>query len=238
VFVIVFETVMLGIMHTGELYLCLVPLIVGPMLTVSGSFEKDFTDVGFMAMLIGVALAGLKVVYLGQIVHRLKEEMDMISFLFWLDLFILPVLLPWAALNGELFTVAQWEHKLNWVAWAFLIVVSLMGGLRAYTINLTVKHSSALTKTTADIFTQALSIYSSLWIFQTAASPGLHSGIIITIAGFAIYMGLKYKETYLKVNEEWCEGEDGVPFLGGGVNIHRDRVTSPSKLADSARILV
>lgn len=194
VFVIIFERVVLGKRHNNWIYVALIPLTAGPMLCVSGSKGGDVTMIGLIYMTFGVLLSALKVVYLEKIVRSVRKDMGMVSFLFWLDLFMVPILAPWAVANGEVFEVPNWSNKTSAIAWGFLIMVSIMGGLRAYSINLTVKYASALTKTTADIFTQALTIYVSLLIFHTTASPLLHTGIAVTVAGFAFYTYIKYIE--------------------------------------------
>eukprot|EP00954_Amorphochlora_amoebiformis_P017119 1317170-Amorphochlora_amoeboformis.AAC.1 len=106
---------------------------------------------GLIYMSIGVLMSALKVVYLEKVVRSVRKDMGMVSFLFWLDLLMIPILAPWAVANGE---VHNWAKKTSAVAWGFLVLVSIMGGFRAYSINLVVKYASALTKTAADIFTQ------------------------------------------------------------------------------------
>lgn len=173
---------------------------------------------GIIYMSVGIMMAALKVVYLEKVVRSVRKDMGMVSFLFWLDLFMIPILLPWAYANGELSAVQNWKKVGSEIAWSFLILVSLMGGLRAYSINLCVKYASALTKTVADIFTQAVTIYASLFIFKTASTPMLHIGIGITMFGFGLYTFVKFNEKHkkkaektVKTNEETVEKE---PFLG------------------------
>uniref|UniRef100_A0A7S2TH58 Sugar phosphate transporter domain-containing protein n=1 Tax=Lotharella oceanica TaxID=641309 RepID=A0A7S2TH58_9EUKA len=198
VFVVIFERIVLGKKHNGWIYVALIPLTAGPMLCVSGSRGGDITTLGLIYMSLGVLMSALKVVYLEKIVRSVRKDMGMVSFLFWLDLFMMPILAPWAVANGEVFDVTNWGQKGSAIAWGFLIMVSIMGGLRAYSINLVVKYASALTKTAADIFTQALTIYCSLVIFHTTATPLLHAGIAVTIAGFAFYTAIKYNEKQKK----------------------------------------
>lgn len=194
VFVVLFERMVLGKTHNKWIYVALIPLTVGPMMCVNGSKGGDITTLGLAYMSAGVLMSALKVVYLEKVVRSVRKDMGMVSFLFWLDLFMIPILAPWAVANGEVFEVKDWSKIGSGIAWFFLIMVSVMGGLRAYSINLVVKHASALTKTTADIFTQALTIYCSLIIFGTIATPMLHAGIAVTVAGFAFYTAIKYND--------------------------------------------
>jgi len=198
VFVIVFERVILGKSHNKLIYVALIPLTLGPMLCLKGSSGADITVMGLIYMTAGVLMSALKVVYLEKVVRSVRKDMGMVSFLFWLDLFMVPILAPWAVANGEIFEVASWPQRTSAIAWGFLILVSIMGGLRAYSINMVVKHASALTKTAADIFTQALTIYVSLLIFNTEASTMLHLGIAVTVAGFGFYTAIKYNEKQKK----------------------------------------
>ncbi|GAB5370185.1 hypothetical protein AAMO2058_001470800 [Amorphochlora amoebiformis] len=215
--VVLFERAILGKTHNLWIYVSLLPLMVGPMLCVKGSHGGDISMLGLIYMSIGVLMSALKVVYLEKVVRSVRKDMGMVSFLFWLDLLMIPILAPWAVANGEVFEVHNWAKKTSAVAWGFLVLVSIMGGFRAYSINLVVKYASALTKTAADIFTQALTIYVSLIIFNTKSTPLLHTGIAVTVCGFAFYTYIKYLEK-LKAKAAKAKAAKDVekePFLQG-----------------------
>lgn len=191
VFVIMFERILLSRTHNIWVYASLVPLLTGPLVLCFGSTGGDTALLGLIYMSLGVLASAIKVVYLYKTIKSVEQRMGMVSFLFWLDLFMLAVLAPWAVANGETSRAAGWRHRGSGVAWTVVLFVCLMGGLRAYSINLVVKYASALTKTVADICSQALTIYLSLFLFGTRASPMLHAGIAITLAGCILYAFVK-----------------------------------------------
>ena len=39
-----------------------------------------------------------------------RDELGSLAFLFWVEVFILLILLPWAALNGELATLVRYAQ--------------------------------------------------------------------------------------------------------------------------------
>merc|ERR1711998_592648 len=99
------------------MYVALIPLVVGPLLCTVGSKGGDVTIIGLAYMSVGVLLSALKVVYIAKMFKTLEKGMGMVSFLFWLDLFMIPILAPWAVANGEIFAVAEWSMVGSGVAW-------------------------------------------------------------------------------------------------------------------------
>lgn len=191
VWVITLEIVILRMRHSAWIYAAIVPLVLGPCICIQ-SAGAAISVLGLVYMSLGVCFSALKVIYLYKMVKEIEHDMGMVSFLFWLDLLMVPILLPWAIINGELGMALTYEGGAT--AWALLMLVSIMGGLRAYSINLVVKYASALTKTAADVFSQAVTIYFSMWFFNTPATLQMHAGVAVTICGFVFYSYIKYQQ--------------------------------------------
>ena len=61
-------------------------------------------------MLMAVFAAACKYVFAKATVQEYRDELGSLAFLFWVEVFILLILLPWAALNGELATLVRYAQ--------------------------------------------------------------------------------------------------------------------------------
>merc|ERR1711871_991479 len=116
-----------------------------------------------------------------------KDLKGMVVFLFWLEAAMIPILLPWCWLNGELSTLNEWSEYGEFGAWAFILIVAVIGGFRAYVQNLVLRYNNALTLAAANILIQALTIIISIWLFNTSTTIELDMGIVVSMLGYAMY---------------------------------------------------
>lgn len=138
-------------------------------------------------MVIATFASSIKMVTTHAVIRQVRDEMGMVSFLFWLELSMVPILIPWAWLNGELSTVVSWDEYNEPMAWTFIMVVAVIGGLRAYVQNMVLKYNSALTLAAANILIQAMTILISIWVFNTSTTTEMDLGIAISLGGYALY---------------------------------------------------
>mmetsp|Transcript_27449 Transcript_27449/g.74570 ORF Transcript_27449/g.74570 Transcript_27449/m.74570 type:complete len:108 (+) Transcript_27449:1383-1706(+) len=101
------------------------------------------------------------------------------------------------------------------------MVVAVMGGVRAYVQNLVLKYNSPLTLAAANILIQALTIVVSIFLFDTETSFELDCGIVVSLAGYALYtmqktMGNKKKAPSKPDVEKGSIRTEEAPLLVGG----------------------
>jgi len=197
VLIILLEYLLQGKRHSTYMIGCMVPLTMGPLMCAMGSKGGDVTLSGIIFMLGAIVSGAAKVVFLHKVIGQVKSTMSMVSVLFWMDLLMLLFVAPWAVANGEISQVGSWEHITSWYMWAMVFGVGVMGGVRAYSINLVLKYTSALTKVATDVFVQAATITLSIWIFSTSTSPLMIAGVLITVGGYGCYSAVKYHEKQL-----------------------------------------
>ena len=78
-----------------------------------------------------------------------RDELGPLAFLFWVEVFILLILLPWAALNGELVALLRYarEERMGLP----LAACSALGGVRFFAELLILRTASATSLSTANL---------------------------------------------------------------------------------------
>lgn len=186
--VVGYEVVMLRRAHSSIVYLSIIPLVLGAVLVGLGSGSADFNMLGAILMVIATFASAIKMVTTHSAIRQVRKDLKgMVVFLFWLEAAMIPILLPWCWLNGELSTLNQWSEYGEFGAWAFILIVAVIGGFRAYVQNLVLRYNSALTLAAANILIQALTIIISIWLFNTSTTIELDLGIIVSMLGYAMY---------------------------------------------------
>lgn len=185
--VVTYERFVLDKSHTTMAYISLIPLVLGAMLVGLGSGKADFNLIGTIVMIGATFCSSIKMVTTHGMIKAVKSNMGMVSFLFWLELAMLPILGPWCLFNGELFALPEWDQINQGGAWMFVLVVAVVGGLRAYVQNMVLKYNSALTLAAANILIQAITILISIWLFKTETSGMMDLGIFVSLVGYGVY---------------------------------------------------
>ena len=193
--------------HPG-IYAVIACLCAGAVLAELGSFgdaagggERSLR--GELMMLMAVFAASCKYVFAKATVQEYRDELGPFAFLFWVEVFILLILLPWAALNGELATLvryAQGEQR-----WLPLCACSALGGVRFFAELLILRSASATSLSTANLATHAAVVVLSIPIFGTQMTGFWLAGCTITLTSSAVY-------TYLKLSGTLARKEQ-VPLL-------------------------
>lgn len=185
--VVSYERIVLQKNHGSMAYASLTPLVLGAVLVGLGSGSADYNLFGTILMLMATVSSAIKMVTTHAVIKEVREDMGMVNFLFWLELCMVPILVPWAFANNEIETLHEWGDISSGSAWLFVLIVAMIGGLRAYSQALVLKYNVALTLAAANILIQALTILISIWVFSTATSLEMDLGIVISLIGYGMY---------------------------------------------------
>merc|ERR1711865_1089311 len=130
--------------------------------------------VGICIQLAGVTCSACKYVFAHSVMQKCKKDLGTFAFLFWIDVLILFILVPWAVINGELITiVSDPETPLEWFN---LLFTAVLGGIRFFSQLLVLRVSTATTLSCANL------------------AVGLVCGSLITLSSAGIY-------TYFKISK-------------------------------------
>jgi len=138
-------------------------------------------------MVIAIFSGALKAITTHNFLTKLKNEMGVLSFLFWIDVVMLFFLVPTAYLFEEFQGIGNWPRALELFAWAVVISNGLFGGVRAWLVKVVLKYNTALTKVVCDIIIKAATIGLSVLIFQNTITAWMLVGIVLTLGGFSLY---------------------------------------------------
>lgn len=225
VMVVFLERVMTNKTHARLVYLSLVPLTAGPVLAAVGSSKVDFNLAGSLWMVVGVFASGLKSVLLYTAIRDIRADMGMGSFLLWLELSTLVVLLPWSVFNGELTELRDWNKFNDLGEWAIIVSVSLLGGLRAFATTLVLRYSDPISLASANVLIQMTTVVLSIFIFGTHLTVLLLFGTVVSLGGFALFTVAKFTHS-LAPADELVTDQHGVPLEGEATSVDKGGVTS------------
>ena len=137
---------------------------------------------------LAVLASASKSVLIHSTVKRCKQEMGIATFMYWLEVGVMAVLLPWSAVNGELVQLPAWVRSHSAFDNFSLLAVSLMGGFRAYTLTLVLAYSgSALYLVFCNSLVQSIAIITSILLFHIT---GLI--VIVGVSFSTLQTGLYY----------------------------------------------
>jgi len=217
-FTVTIESIVRKKLAHPAIYLTIAILCVGPIVAQVGAPAADVSGVGIVVQLLGVTCSATKYVFAHSVMQKCKKDLGTFAFLFWIDMLILILLVPWSLINGEL--VALLEDPEDAVDWLNLILTAVLGGVRFFSQLLVLKVSTATTLSCANLAFQAINIYLSLAIFgKPTLTAGLVCGSLITISAAGTYTYFKVskvleKDPYcVQKNEEFkvCCGKKEAP---------------------------
>uniref|UniRef100_A0A7S2U3Z9 Sugar phosphate transporter domain-containing protein n=1 Tax=Lotharella oceanica TaxID=641309 RepID=A0A7S2U3Z9_9EUKA len=192
--VIMFELLFFRKVRSTWVYLPFIPLIAGSVLTTLASGSHESSPSGVFFMICAIFSGALKAITTHNFLTKMKNEMGVLSFLFWLDIAMLSLLIPGAYLFEEFRGIAHWPRALEIFAWAVVISNGLFGGVRAWLVKVVLKYNTALTKVVCDIIIKAATIGLSVVIFQNTLTTWMLVGIILTMGGFSLYTTAAFYE--------------------------------------------
>jgi drug/metabolite transporter (DMT)-like permease len=180
------------------IYMTISLLVAGAIFTNLGSQASETNPLGIMMMMIAVLASSTKNVFIKKTLDETKKHYSSLAFLFWLDCFILLVLVPWSVINGEASILLFQPRPLG--EWVQLTATAAFGGVRALSQFMVLAYASATTLPTASLTTQTLTILLSIPIFHTQLTVYMVIGVSITLSASALY-------TYFKISKV-LEGGD------------------------------
>lgn len=196
---VLIESLHMRRMQHPFVYTVVAALCAGPMLIAFDPFQErkdprhaNTKLIGCLLMLLAVVTAACKYVFTKSIIETTKKELGSFAFLFWIDVFIVCVLVPWSLVNGEL--VALFRYPKNGGMWVVLVLTATLGGVRALSQFVVLRLVSATSLAAANLATQSLTISLSIFLFGLKVTAFLVCGILLTLIASATY-------TYLKVSQ-------------------------------------
>tara|TARA_B110001452_G_scaffold44224_1_gene33840 strand:+ start:6070 stop:7251 length:1182 start_codon:yes stop_codon:yes gene_type:complete len=148
---------------------------------------------GTLFMVASVLGQGVKNVFAHRLVTEQKETLGLPSFIFWAEWVSAALLLPWAALDGDLATL--WDDatraSLPAADWAIFWLSAALGGARVFAQYYFLQQTSAASLAVSNIAIQALTSALSIVFFHTPPTPLLLSGVALTITTTSAYAWLK-----------------------------------------------
>jgi len=174
------------------IYVTISLLVAGAIFTNLGSSATETNPVGIAMMMVAVLASSTKNVFIKKTLDATKKHYSSLAFLFWLDNFILLILVPWSIINGEASILLFQARPLG--EWVQLVATAAFGGVRALSQFMVLAYASATTLSTASLTTQTLTILLSIPIFHTALTTYMVIGISITLSASALY-------TYFKISK-------------------------------------
>eukprot|EP00472_Partenskyella_glossopodia_P003839 CAMPEP_0197525206 /NCGR_PEP_ID=MMETSP1318-20131121/10683_1 /TAXON_ID=552666 /ORGANISM="Partenskyella glossopodia, Strain RCC365" /LENGTH=369 /DNA_ID=CAMNT_0043078395 /DNA_START=165 /DNA_END=1275 /DNA_ORIENTATION=- len=192
--VILFEFLMFQKVRSFYVYLPFLPLLAGTVLTTIGSDSHRSSPDGVIYMLVAIVSGALKAITTHEFLVGLRHQVGVLSFLFWIDLAMLLLLLPAAAVFSEYQHIQTWDRLYQVVPWIIVIANGLFGGVRAWLVKVVLKYNTALTKVVCDIIIKAATIGLSIVVFGTVLPKIMVAGICLTIFGFTMYSAAAFYE--------------------------------------------
>lgn len=190
-FCVAIETLILGKVQHVLTYVVVIVLCAGPIVAnVYGAALEQTEIVGILVQIAGVFCSACKYVFAHAVMSRTKKDLGTVAFLFWTDILVLPILVPWAFFMGEwpIFFGSLTDVSIGFISF----FTAVLGGVRFFSQLLVLRTCTATTLSSANLAYQAGNIYLSLLIFGTPVTIGLVGGSIITLTAAGFY-------TYLKV---------------------------------------
>jgi hypothetical protein len=137
-------------------------------------------------MLASVLVSAVKYVLLHKHISALKRDMGMTPLLFWTQIGMLLVLLPWAWAANEIL-LGGWKYDDSWSIWTLLLFTSLLGGTRAYTQQLLLTVGSAIFLVFCNGAIQMLIMYISVPLFDVPMDWKMWLASAICVVASLIY---------------------------------------------------
>lgn len=179
------ETAYTRVLYHPAIYISLGVIVMGSVIAKAGSSEIDANVYGIVMMIIGLCASSAKYVFSKASLDTYKTSLGPFSFLFWMEVGILVLLIPWCVLNGELATLVRTPDSAG--AWALIWASAALGGVRALSQIFVLGYASATTLSASNLGIQALTILISFPVFGTEPTPLLLTGVAVTTLGSASY---------------------------------------------------
>lgn len=214
-FTVTIESIFKRKLFHPAIYLTVTILCTGPIIMSVGAPKKDGDDdesnndatIGILCQLGGVAFSASKAVFMHSILHTVKKDLGTFGVLFWIDIFILFILVPWAFIDGSMIGLFQSVEDAGDAINLFFTAV--LGGVRFFSQLIVLKVTTPTSLSCANVAFQAVNIYLSIPVFHTEITAGIVLGSLVVLSSASVYTYFKIskvleKDPYcVSVNDKW-----------------------------------
>lgn len=199
VFTIMLSVIFLHKSYSTRIYLSLVPVIFGVALATFGDYY--FTTYGFVLTVLGTLLAATKTIVTNRVqVGQLK--LHPLDLLFRMSPLAFMQICFYSYTSGEFELLSLYvnEKMTSTVLWSLAMngCIAFFLNIASFTAN---KKTSALTMTVAANVKQVLSVILAVLIFNLTITAVNGAGILITLAGGALYAFVDLEEKKAAANK-------------------------------------
>lgn len=180
------------------------PIVFGAVLgvmagavLVSVANVSKLNAIGVVSAIIAVLCSASKAAFTHAAFKKYKKHMGALALLFWVDLLMIPIFIPWVLVNGEL--VQLFESGMSAAQWWQFTGTAALGGVRALTQFLVLSMVTATSTSIVNIFALVFNIIISMFWQPTEVTPMLIIGVVMVPIFTALY-------TYLKSDKYACFG--------------------------------
>jgi len=185
---ILIETLLHGKCQHPIIYGVVSGLVVGAIF-VSISDMKHVNVTGIIFACMAVLCSASKYAFTHAAFRQYKDKLGALSLLFWVDLLMIPIFIPWCLINGEL--VKMFQANMDFATWMQFTGTAALGGVRALTQFFVLSYTTATSMSIANTFALVLNILISMMWQSHTINAMLVIGIIIVIGTSALYAHLK-----------------------------------------------
>jgi len=175
-------------------------ICIGPIImSLDKSWDSDDRLLyGVLALTFSIVAGGFKYVLVHDAIKQYKEDIGILGFTVWMEIFAMIFLVPWSIINGELRQVI-----VSYSDWLLLVGTAAFGGVRILSQFLFLDKTSATSLAASNIVIQVGLTVAGTLIFDDPVTIELITGSCITIVMSASYLYVKSIKTpqYLHVKE-------------------------------------
>lgn len=170
------------------LFVVVIGICLGP---ITMALDKEWTSdgdllYGVIMLSLSIVAGAFKFVLAHSAMARFKEDMGVMGFTFWMEVFATIFILPWSIANGEASLLM--EHASSWV---LLISTAAFGGVRILAQFFFLEKTSPTTLATSNIVIQVGLTAAGALVFHDPVTMSLIFGTLITIVMSASYTYVK-----------------------------------------------
>lgn len=142
---------------------------------------------GVIMLSLSIVAGALKYVLAHSAMTRFKQDMGVMGFTFWMEVFATILILPWSIANDEISILM--EHASSW---GLLLGTSAFGGVRILAQFIFLEKTSPTTLAASNIVIQVGLTAAGAIVFHNPITMSLIFGTLITIIMSASYTYVEY----------------------------------------------
>jgi len=178
-------------------YGAVIGLVVGAALA-SVSDVKNVNYFGVVSAVMAVLCSASKGAFTHAAFKKYRGQLTPLALLFWVDLLMVPIYMPWVLINGELMEIIL-RSSMSASEWQQFTGTAALNGTRALTQYFVLRLVTATSLSTTNVCTMALNILISMIWQHVEMTALLAAGISMVLFFSALY-------TYLLSSRNACWG--------------------------------